>query len=214
MGLGVMLPWSPAMGASSKYEVGKHYLNISNKQRTPSVGGDKVEITEFFWYGCAHCQNYDPIIHEWYEKNKDKAKLLLVPVVWNDMTRAHAKLFYVAQSLGVSEKMHSAFFNEILLRRNFLKSKKKAMQFFEKHGVSPKDFDKAWSSFLVKHAVERAARNTRRYEVKGTPAIVINGEYLAGPSRLVNYRQTLEIADLLIERVLKRREQVRAKLSG
>ena len=196
--------WLPVSeGQTAHYIEGTHYSKLAQKQRTFTASDDKIEVIEFFWYGCKHCEVYAVPLKQWYEENEDTVQLVFTPVIWNDATRAHAKLYYVAKILGIEQKMHSVLFNTILGQRKPMRTKSEASRLFLKHGISPDAFDKAWSSFIVKNSVERVARNMQSYNIAGTPTLIINGEYSVGPNKNTSYLDTFKIADMLIERVLK-----------
>lgn len=192
----------PLTVEAADYKEGVHYFKLSNKQRVPSLDDNKVEIIEAFWYGCGHCQRYEPLLRKWAKENSDKVTLNLFPVIWNDLTRDHAKLFYVAQALNIVDLMHPILFDSILLKGNLLRTENQALSIFVKNGVTRAAFQKAWSSFLIKHALARSVKNIKKYEVSGTPTLIINREYRTGPNSNTNYQQTLEVADMLVDRVL------------
>lgn len=190
------------------YEEGVHYFRLSTKQATPSTK-DKVEVVEMFWYGCPHCMNYEPLLRVWEKENTDKVNLVVIPAIWNTLMRTHARLFYVAQALGMVDTMHDAIYDTLVVKRQSLENKRTASALFLRHGVSKPDFDKAWSSFLTEHAVKRAARQTQLYEITGTPTLIVDGEYRVGASKDLSYGQTFDVIDMLVERAMSLRGRAR-----
>ena len=103
-----------------KWVQGKNYFPLMPAQPT-QVAPDKVEVVEVFWYGCGPCFHLDPTIEAWRKKDKPAyVEFRRVPVMWNETTRAHARLFYTLVALGKLDQLHGAVFNEIHVNGNFL----------------------------------------------------------------------------------------------
>lgn len=167
----------------SKWQAGKHYTTLTPAQPT-SVGPDKVEVVEVFWYGCGHCFHLDPMLESWKAKNKPAyAEFTRVPVMWNDVTKAHARLFYTLEALGKLEQLHTPVFREIHVKGNVLADRDPAKteqihrEFLKQHGVSEADFNRTYRSFSVENKLARADQLTKRYRVTGVPLMVVNGKY-------------------------------------
>lgn len=192
------------VGQIGGYQEGVHYFPLSTRQRTNS-GKDKVEVMEFFWYGCPHCAQYEPLVQEWKEKNADKVDFVVIPVVWNKITEVHARLYYTARALGVLDRVHDDVYSAILYDGKRLDHRELARQFFAKYGISEKKFEATWSSFLTEHAVKRAGRQTQLYEISGTPSLIVNGEYRIIANRSTSSKQTLDVAQRLVNRQLARK---------
>jgi thiol:disulfide interchange protein DsbA len=176
---------APAAGTPipSKWQAGKHYTTLMPAQPT-SVGPDKVEVVEVFWYGCGHCFHLDPMLESWKAKNKPAyAEFVRVPVMWNDITKAHARLFYTLEALGKLEQLHTPVFREIHVKGNLLvdkdpaKSEQIHREFLKANGVSEADFNRTYRSFSVENKLARADQLTKRYRVTGVPLMVVNGKY-------------------------------------
>lgn len=167
----------------SKWQAGKHYTTLMPAQPT-SVGPDKVEVVEVFWYGCGHCFHLDPMLDSWKAKNKPAyAEFSRVPVMWNEITKAHARLFYTLEALGKLEQLHTPVFREIHVKGNVLADRDPAKteqihrEFLKQHGVSEADFNRTYRSFSVENKLARADQLTKRYRVTGVPLMVVNGKY-------------------------------------
>lgn len=176
-------PANAAAPVPSKWTEGKSYTTLTPAQPT-STSPDKVEIVEVFWYGCGHCFHLDPTLENWKTKGKPAyGEFVRVPVMWNDVTKAHARLFYTLEALGKLEQLHTLTFREIHVNGNMLADqdakKTEALQraFLKKNGVSDADFDRTYRSFSVENKLARAEQLTRRYRVTGVPLVVVNGKY-------------------------------------
>ena len=188
-----------------KYTEGRHYARMVPTQ--PTVGGaDKVEVAEIFWYGCNHCNDFEPFVNRWKETMSPNARLVRIPAVWNPLVKLHAQLYYTEEVLGNNGKLadpdtfRAAVFAEYHRRGNRLASVEAIQDVFEKHGVSAEDFESTWNSFEVAQKIRVAEDLTRRYAITGVPAVVVNGKYRTGAGEAGGYPQLLELIDELIER--------------
>lgn len=188
-----------------KYTEGRHYARLVPTQ--PTVGGaDKVEVAEIFWYGCNHCNDFEPFINRWSENKPANARLVRIPATWNPLVRLHAQLYYTEEVLGVNGKLaepevfRSAVFAEYHRRGNRMASIDSIQEIFTKHGVSADDFTSTWNSFEVSQKLRVADDLQRRYNITGVPAVVVNGKYRTGAAEAGGYPQLLELVDELIVR--------------
>jgi len=195
----------PASSITFKYEEGKHYHRLVPSQ--PTIGGaDKIEVAEFFWYGCPHCYDLEPTINSWAAEAPANVRFVRVPAMWNDVLQVHAKLFYTEEvlvrngSIVDAEGFRHAVFEEYHGRGNRLLSEPTIKRLFARYGVSEEDFDKTWSSFEVAQKLRVAADLARRYSIASVPAIVVNGKYRTGGSEAGSYPKMIEVIDELIVR--------------
>jgi thiol:disulfide interchange protein DsbA len=166
----------------TQWQQGVNYRLLVPAQPT-SVAPDKIEVVYVFWYACGHCYALDPFLESWKTKKAPYIEFTRLPVMWGPAHRAHARLFYTLQTLGKVDELHSAVFKEIQVNRNVMVSndpietEQMQMEFARRHGISEEDFRKAYDSFAVETALQRADQLTKRYQVTGVPYIVINGKY-------------------------------------
>lgn len=196
---------APTAPAEWKYKEGQHYVKMVPTQ--PTVGGaDKIEVAEFFWYGCAHCYDFETYINRWLETKPANVRFVRVPAVWNELVRLHAQLYYTEEVLVKNgkiadpEQFRAAVFAEYHRRGNRLASQDAILALFEKHGVSAEDFANTWSSFEVSQKLRVAQDLARRYSLASVPAIVVNGKYRTGAGEAGGYPALMELIDELILR--------------
>jgi thiol:disulfide interchange protein DsbA len=162
---------------SSAFKEGTNYAKVVPAQPT-SVGPGQVEVVEVFWYGCGHCFALDPAVESWRQKDKPGyVQFVRIPAMWNDATRMHARLFYTVEALGKLDQLHTAIFREINVKGNPLNTVEKITAFFREHGVTPDEFQKAFSSFAVENKLQRADFLNRRYRIESVPTVIVNGKY-------------------------------------
>lgn len=190
----------PAAGiSSSRWVMGRNYNQLVPSQPTDSPA-DKVEVVEVFWYGCGHCYHFDPYLENWRKKGQPAfVDFRRLPVMWNDVNRQHARLFYVLQALGKLDQLHTAVFREIHANGNMLAdqdpAKGEALQvaFLKARGIPAADIKRVYRSFPVESALQRAEILTRRYQVTGVPMVVVNGKYTADVGSAGGEQQLLDL---------------------
>jgi len=188
-----------------QFEEGKHYIRLVPSQ--PTIGGaDKIEVSEFFWYGCPHCYDLEPMINRWEANRPANVRFVRIPAMWNDVLKLHARLFYTEEVLVRNGNIddgagfRNAVFEEYHRRGNRLLSEESIASLFERHGVSQNDFDKTWNSFEVSQKLRVANDLARRYSIASVPAIVVNGKYRTGAAEAGGYPKMLEVIDELVAR--------------
>ena len=190
------------MSNAEEYSEGIEYelLLPSHTTSTPK----KVEIIEFFWYGCPHCFRLDPYLQKWIPEQIDKpVEFIHIPAIFSPRWEFHAKAFYTAKALQISEQTHVPLFNEIHLNRNNLDNPKKLAQFFARFGISERKFKRAFNSPYVDGRVKRAKKLTEQYKINGVPSLIINGKYVTSASQAGSNSAIIDILDHLVEKEIK-----------
>ena len=178
-----------------KWKAGLNYTPIVPAQPT-SVGPDKVEVVEVFWYGCPHCFDLEPYIQSWLKKKPANVEFVRIPVMWGPVHRAHARLFYTLQALQRSDldnKVFETIHNDhnMLVANSDPETLNQQAQFAAAHGINADAFKSAYNSFTVSSNLARAEELTARYHVEGVPLIIVNGKYTTdvgkagGPTELM-----------------------------
>lgn len=189
----------------AQFEEGFEFKSL--EQPMPTADKDKVEVIEFFWYGCPHCYHFEPNINKWLASKPDNVSFIRIPAVFRQNFIPHARAFYTAEYLGVTDKVHKAIFEAYHEKKQKLQSKQGISEVFMQQGVSKEEFDKAWHSFVVQSKLKRAINMTGRYKISSVPTMVINGKYLTHAS-MANVRtpeksghdMTIEVTNWLIAR--------------
>jgi protein dithiol oxidoreductase (disulfide-forming) len=169
------------------WEEGVNYTRLVPAQPTEVPAG-QVEVLEFFWYACPHCYAIDPLVGNWLKTKPAYISFSRVHVMWTEGHRSQARLYYTLESLGKLDQLHSEVFKEIHVNGNPLvasdptneaESERIQAAFVRKFGISESDFKKAYHSFAVETAMQRADELAQRYRVDGVPRFVVNGKYIA-----------------------------------
>lgn len=160
--------------------VGYQQLDTLIPTRDPS----RIEILEFFWFGCPHCYRFEPTINRWKENIPEDVDFVREAPPLNPAWENHSRIFYAAEALGITDKMFDQTFDEIHQKGNRLRSPESAGSFIEDLGVgiSSEDFMKAMQSFSVATSLKRSMKLASDSRVSGVPSILINGKYMTGAS--------------------------------
>jgi thiol:disulfide interchange protein DsbA len=169
------------------------------KPPQPTVDPAKIEVMEFFWYGCPHCYHFEPHVKAWLKTKPDNVVFIRQPAIFNAHWGAHAKAFFTAESLGVLDKMHDDFYDAIQNKKMALESEDDLAKFFAAHGVKEEDFHKAYKSFSVDAKMRQAEAMAPRYGVDGTPSLIVNGKYRIGAAQAKSFEKMIEATNALIK---------------
>jgi thiol:disulfide interchange protein DsbA len=177
------------------------YTEIQPPQPVESDG--KIEVLEFFWYGCIHCYNLEPLIEGWEKKLPKDVQFRRVPAVFNQRWAHDAAIFYAFEALGVLPKLHRPFFDAI--HRDSLRTDnpQALAEWLEKHGVDPKKFNDTLKSFGVQSKTRRAIQLTTAYKIDGTPAMAVHGRYTVSADQGRSREGMLKAVEQLVETVRK-----------
>ena len=188
-----------------QYKENQHFVRLVPTQ--PTVGGaDKIEVAEFFWYGCPHCYDFERHINGWADNKPADVRFVRVPAMWNRGLELHAQLYYTEEVLAANGTIadpaafRDAVFMEYHRRGNRLGSKDAIQALFSRFNVSADDFERAWTSFEVNQKMRVAADLAQRYGISNVPSVVVNGKYRTGGAEAGSYEALLELIDELIAR--------------
>jgi thiol:disulfide interchange protein DsbA len=174
------------------------YETLSPAQ--PTHNPDKIEIIEFFWYGCPHCYDFEPLLEKWVKALPKNVEFIRQPAVFSDLWGKHAKAYFTAEALGVVDKVHNDFFDAIQTKKQHLETEDELAKFFVAHGVNENEFRTTYNSFLVDTKIRQAATTAGRYGITGVPAIIINGKYKTNGPLAGSHEKMLEVINQLIQK--------------
>ena len=192
--------------AAQEYSEGVHYQLVTPAQRTRDPS--KIEVLEFFWYGCNHCYYFEPLVKQWAKIRAADVDFAPSPAIWNATMGVHAQAYYTALALGVLEVMHDALFAAINVDRKRLTSEQELSQLFGAYGVDAATFSKAFRSFGVNSQLRQADSRARGAGISGTPELMVAGKYRISASMAGSQAEMLKVADFLVEK------ERRARSSG
>jgi thiol:disulfide interchange protein DsbA len=159
---------------------GKGYTELATPQPTDS--GNKVEVIEFFGYGCPHCYGFDPGLQAWVKSQGDKIVFKRVPLQFHKPWLFHQKLFYSMEALGKTAEWHDKIFKTIYEEHKPLNTEESVIAFAVAQGVDKQTFLGVWSAFSMGPKLKHADKMQQDYQANESPMIVIGGRYVTSPS--------------------------------
>jgi thiol:disulfide interchange protein DsbA len=165
-----------AIQVQAEVMAGRDYQVLKPAQ--PTSSGSKVEVLEFFFYGCSHCFHLHGPLSSWEKTMPKDVELQYVPVIFRDSWEPMARAFYALEALGEREKLHDDLFQAWNVFGTDLSDEAKISDFIAKRGVDRAKFDAAYNSFTLAGKVARSNQLVRSYGVRGTPTIAVDGKYI------------------------------------
>lgn len=198
--------------ASAKFTEGKEYKVLpASVSAQPTAKAlleshpGKVEVINFFSYGCSVCNRLEPELEKWNKSKKDSQMVVVVdvPVDWNHAGWENlARSFYIAQTLDVLPKEHKAMFDAVHRQRKTFKTKEALQEFFITDvGVPRAKFDETFDSFNVRRRMKQGEQLRNEYGVMAIPAFVVNGKYYIDVQSAGGLKQMLDVLDYLVNKL-------------
>ncbi len=203
--LGLFAIACSAQDGASKFVEGKQYQKVRNAQ-TP-VDPKRIEVSEFFLYSCPHCYSFDPTISAWTKAKAGDVDFVRYPVTFGrEAGRVHARAFYAAESLNVTEAMHVALFKAIHEQNNPLANEAQVQAVFGRTtSIMPDVLAATLKSFAVDSRVRKTEQLAMDYGVTSVPTLVIGGKYTTSPAAAGGYNEVVEVINFLVDKVRKER---------
>ncbi|WP_414450902.1 thiol:disulfide interchange protein DsbA/DsbL [Burkholderia sp. 22PA0099] len=189
-----------AQAASAAPVAGKDYEIMKSPQPVSAPAG-KVEVIEFFWYGCPHCYEFEPTLEAWVKKQGNNIVFKRVPVAFRDDFLPHTGMYYTLNALGVAEKDTPAVFNAIHKEKNYLLTPQAQADFLATQGIDKQKYLATYNSFSVQGQVKQAGELAKSYAIDGVPTVVIQGKYKSGPSYTGSIEGTAPVLDWIVQQV-------------
>jgi len=186
-----------------KWQAGVNYDPVVPAQPT-NVAPGKVEVMELFWLACPHCYALEPHIQSWLKSKPAYVEFVRVPVIWQPIHRAHARLYYTLVALGREDLVAKAFDTlhqdaenrqPPMFGNSDDETFRLQQQFAVQHGISAADFANAYNSFSVNTNLQRAEEITNRYHVTGVPLIVVSGKYTTDVAKAGGETKLIELVN-------------------
>jgi protein dithiol oxidoreductase (disulfide-forming) len=181
--------------------LGKDYIELKPARATATK--DKVEVLEFFWYGCPHCGQFEPDLAQWGKKQSSRVALTRQPAVLGESWMTLTQAYYALEALGEVNRLHGALFNAIHGEGRKLSTADDFYAWAAGQGVNKDKLKASYQSFAVSTKASHAKQLSRDYALDGVPALVINGKYLTSPGMVGSYEGALRVADELIAKEIK-----------
>ena len=171
----------------------------------PVQTGNRIEVIDFFWYGCPHCYAFQPALEEWIKRMPSDVALRRIPAILRDNWAPHARIYYTLESLGELERLHQEVYHGYHVQELHMSKPEVMVQWAVRHGIDGKKWTDAYNSAEVTQKVEAAKTLTMDYNVQGTPSLIVDGRYLTSPAMARSVQRMIPILDDLISIARERR---------
>ncbi len=188
--------------AQAEVVAGRDYKVMNSPM--PTSSGKKVEVLEFFFYGCPHCYHLHPYISAWEKKMPKDVTLEYVPVIFNDSWEPMAHTYYALEAMGKIKDLHDALFEAWNVQNIDLSDEARITEFVAKHGVDRSKFDAGYNSFAISSKIARSNQLVQSYGIRGTPTIAVDGKYIITG---LQPQETIRVLDEVVALARKERSK-------
>ena len=188
----------PVMLQAKEYKEGVEYIKLATP--VPTQNADKIEVQEFFWYGCPHCFQFEPKIAAWVKNKPANVEFVRMPAPLNPNWMPHTKTFYALEAMGRGDEFHVEIFNAMHVAKLKLFTPEAIADFLAQKGVDRTKFLDSYNSFAVNMRARKAEQLGNQYKLTGVPAITVNGKYLINTTQAAGYEEVLNIMTYLVNK--------------
>jgi len=182
------------------YQEGLHYQLL--EEAVDVADSSKIEVVELFWYGCGSCFYFEPLVVGWEKTIPDDVNFIRMPAMWAPIMEVHARVFYVADALGVVGDVHQAIFNAINIDKKRMASADEISELFALYGIEKAKVASLFASPEVSENVKSANQKAQAYGINGTPTLMIEGKYLVQQEEdLVSHEDMIKITNFLVDKI-------------
>jgi protein dithiol oxidoreductase (disulfide-forming) len=199
-GAGMQAAWAQGR----KPESGDDYQTLDKRAPVDAPAG-KIEVLEFFWYSCPHCNAFEPALEAWIKRAPSDVVIKRVPVAFQDTFVPQQKLFFAIESMGLIDKLHAKVFHAIHVERLRLNQNDAIGDWVAKQGVDRARFMEQFNSFSTASRASRAVNLQNAYKVEGVPSLGIAGRFYTDGTLTKTMERALQVADYLINEVRRGR---------
>jgi thiol:disulfide interchange protein DsbA len=197
-----MLSATALLGAASAwaqqaFRSGKDYITLERPVAT-EAGNGKIEVLEFFWYSCPHCNQFEPAFEQWAKNAAKDVVVRRVPVAFRDDFVPQQRLYFTLEAMNLVEKMHIRVFTAIHGEKQMLNTDATVLAWAEKQGIDKAKFEQAYKSFGVATKAKRAVQLQNDFKIEGVPSLGVAGRYYIDGTLAGSMPRALQVADALI----------------
>lgn len=183
--------------AQQAFKSGKDYISLDRPLAT-EAGAGKIEVLEFFWYSCPHCNAFEPSFAQWVKNAPKDVVVRRVPVAFRDDFAPQQRLFYTLEAMDLLEKMHGRVFSAIHGEKQMLNTDASVLTWVEKQGIDKAKFTEIYKSFSVATKIKRAVQLQNDFKIEGVPSLGVAGRYYIDGTLAGGMERALKVADALI----------------
>ena len=164
----------------------------------PVETGASIEVIDFFWYGCPYCNELQPVLEDWIKRKPDDVSVRRIPVILRDSWAPHARIYYTLDLLSEVERLHPRVYHSYHVEELAMSKPDVMEQWAVKNGIERRRWVDAYFSPEVDGRIARAFQATKRYDIQGTPSVVVDGRYLTSSSMTPTVRGMVPVVEDLV----------------
>lgn len=188
---------APALAQGEPPKAGTDYYLVEKRAAVDAPAG-KIEVVEFFWYSCGHCNAFEPMLDAWIKRAPKDVIVRRVPVAFQDSFGPQQRLYFVLEAMGLVDKLHAKVFAAIHVEKLKLDRVELIADWVAKQGVDKIKFMEHFNSFSVATKARKAIELQNAYRVEGVPALGIAGRFYTDGTLAKNMDRALQIAEYLV----------------
>ena len=187
---------NPAMAQARQFKEGKDFKRL-DKPVAPDAPAGKVDVIEFFWYSCPHCNAFEPTLDAWVKAAPKDLSVRRVPVAFNASFVPQQKLFYTLEGMGKLDALHAKVFRAVHVEKAKLAKDDEILAWVTQQGVDAAKFKEVYGSFSVANQVRRASQLQDSYGVEGVPSMGVAGKYYTDGTMAGSMQTVLQVVEYL-----------------
>ena len=190
--------WSAnAQADANKPEAGADYLPLDPRAPVEASAG-KIEVVEFFWYSCPHCNAFEPMLAGWIKQLPKDVSFRRAPVAFRDDFVPQQRLYFALEAMGLVEKLHAKVFAAIHVEKQALATAAAIAEWVDKQGVNVAKFTEQYNSFSVATKATKSKQLQEAYKVEGVPALGVAGRFYVDGSLAKGMDKALKVVEALV----------------
>ncbi|MDR2333189.1 thiol:disulfide interchange protein DsbA/DsbL [Diaphorobacter ruginosibacter] len=185
-----------AQAQARAFKEGKDFVKLKKPVATDAPAG-KVEVIEFFWYSCPHCNAFEPAFEAWAKSAPANMAIRRVPVAFNASFVPQQKLYFALEAMNLLPQLHTKVFHAVHVERLPLNKDDAIFEWIGKQGVDVAKFKEAYNSFNTANLLRKAAALQEAYQVEGVPSMGVAGKYYTDGTMAGNMQSVLQVVEYL-----------------
>ncbi len=186
-----------AWAQAALFKSGKDFLTLERPIAT-EAGAGKIEVIEFFWYSCPHCNAFEPSFAQWAKTAPKDVVVRRMPVSFRDDFAPQQRLYFTIEAMNLMETLHPKVFAAIHVEKLMLNTDASVLAWAEKQGVDKVKFNEVYKSFGVAAKLKRAVQLQNDFKVEGVPSLGVAGRYYIDGTLAGSMDRALKVAESLV----------------
>ena len=186
---------------NQKIQEGIDYRILLTPQ--PVEAKNKVEVIEFFWYGCPHCFEFEPELSALVARQGKDVVFKRVPVAFRDDLLVHSQLFFTLDAMGKCDALNNKVMTAIHKDNKRLLTENDIADWAVSQGLDRNTFLTTFRSFATVSKARNANQLSSNYRIDGVPSVIVQGRFVTSPSIAGTKTKAIQTMDYLVDKVRK-----------